>query len=191
MIWNGDPCEHILHSLEEGQPEAWPAIPGLSDAAALVDKGAVWQRLEAWIDRRWPERPATFVVQGNGIGAWMPTPRPFSATTIEEYIADGWTLIPDASGDPGPFGWAFPTSGVYRLTGTLGDDDLPIPPAVLEAARRLAEFFASTLAEDAAAFHVSERLGDYSRHGRPVDWQSKGLVLSGAADLLRPWRDLR
>jgi hypothetical protein len=181
----------ILHQLTEGQPTAWPVIAGLSDAAARVPPGVVWQRIEHWITHRWPERAATFVVQGPG--GWRPVPEPFTVATVEIWEQNAWALLDteQVAQLASPLGFTLDGEALFRFTGVLGDNDATVPDAVLEAARRLAEFFAMGQGEGPAAFHEAERLGDYSRHGRPVNWMARPLELSGAADLLRPWRRLR
>jgi hypothetical protein len=181
----------ILHQFTEGQPAAWPVIAGLSDAAARVPPGVVWGRVEAWITTRWPERSAVAIVQGPG--RWQPALSPFTVATVETWAQNAWALLDteQVAQIASPLGFTLDGEALFRFTGVLGDDDATVPGAVLEAARRLAEFFAMGQNEGGAAFHEAEKLGDYSRHGRPVNWMARPLELSGAADLLRPWRRLR
>jgi hypothetical protein len=74
-----------------------------------------------------------------------------------------------------PLGFTLDGAAPFRSRHVLGDGTRLPSAAVLEAARRLAEFWRmATMGEDGAAFHESERLGDYSRHGRPVNWQARG-----------------
>ena len=83
--------------------------------------------------------------------------------------------------------------GPYRLTGTAGDGSSP-PAAAIEAARRLREYLTDTGAwreatgmSNAAATKLSD--GDFSIE-RPATWIARAMQLSGAADLLRPYRRL-
>jgi hypothetical protein len=180
----------IVHSFVEGQPANWPVLYDLTESAFLVPAGAYWGRIEAWITTRWPERAATFIVQGPGL--WRPCPEPFAVASVEIWAQNAWALLDteQAASFASPVGFKLPSEALFRFTGTLGDDDAPVPALVMEAARRLAEFFAVSQAEGPAPFEA-ERLGDFSRHGRPSNWMARPLELSGAADLLRPWRALR
>jgi hypothetical protein len=180
----------IVHSFVEGQPVAWPPLHDLTDAAFYVPAGAYWGRIEGWITHRWPERSAVFIVQGPG--CWRPVPEPFTVATVEEWRDNAWALLDteQVAQLASPLGFTLGGEGLFRFAGTLGDDDATVPAPVLEAARRLAEFFAAGQAEGPAPFEA-EKLGDFSRHGRPSNWMARPLELSGAADLLRPWRRLR
>ena len=181
----------IVHSFTEGQPVAWPVLNDMSDQAFYVPAGSYWGRIESWISRRWPERSAVFIVQGPGL--WRPCPEPFTVASVEEWRDNAWTSLDMEQAAPlaSPVGFTLPGEALFRFTGTLGDDDLPVPAMVMEAARRLAEFYACSNLEGVGSIHARERLGDYSTHGRPSTWQGRSLELSGAADLLRPWRALR
>lgn len=179
----------IVHSFVEGQPATWPVLYDLTDAASMVPAGAYWGRIESWITHRWPERSGVFIVQGPG--TWRPVPEPFTVATVEEWRDNAWT-VGQVADFASPVGFELPSEALFRFTGTLGDDDATVPAPVMEAARRLAEFFASIAAEPSGmAGFTSESLGDYSRSGRPSAWAARAMALSGAADLLRPWRGLR
>jgi len=174
-------------SITEGQPASWPAIPGFTGTVA--DAAATWQRLEAWISHRWPARPVVMIVEGPG--TFLPPLAPLSIATVEGWAGGGTWASASLAEMAAPLGYALDADTSFRFTGTVGDDTDP-PAVVLEAARRLAEFFASIAAEPSTmAGYTSETLGDYSHTGRPSAWAARAMVLSGAADLLRPWRALR
>lgn len=167
---------------DEGQPASYPAVSGLSAAAAALDAGALWQRLEAWIAYRWETRAVTWIVQGPG--CWTPRLKPATVNTFEVWDAGAWApVVLDAA----PLGYELDAK-TYRFTATAGVAEAP-PAAVLEAFRRLAEYLAdeSTLGRVAGSgtFDVD---GFRVERSRPVAWQAKALHLSGAADLLRAWR---
>lgn len=166
-------------SQDEAAPASYPAAPSdLSTAAANIPASIIWQRLEAWIAARWGERNVVWTVQGPGTFA---TPlRPASIDTVERW--DGaWSEVTPPSA---PLGIEL-GEAVYRITATVGSTDAP-PEAVLEAYRRLAEYFAQ-VRTDPASGHTSIQDGDFS-FDRPAAWAARAMQYSGAADLLRGYR---
>jgi len=171
----------------EAVPDAYPDEPaGLSTAAAALPAAMIWQRIEAYIAWRWTSRAVSWVVDWPG--EWHPPLAPATIATVEIWSsADAWetaTLAPSPLG-----GYRLPAFGPYRFTGTVGDDDVDVPAAVLEAFRRLAEYMA---AKPGAAGATSERLEVTNISARQVDrsaaWMARAMVNSGAGDLLRPYR---
>jgi len=168
---------------QEGEPVAWPEVehwtrpPDGTGWTATVAPAVTWRRLESWIARRWPARAVTWIVEGPG--AFVAPLGPFALATFERWHGDGWI---SETPTPAPLGWAL-EAAVYRVEGTAGDDTAP-PPAVLEAHRRLHEYatgIANSYQSEAAIY-----ASDTSR--APAGWAGKAIHLSGAADLLRPWR---
>ncbi|MCU0909871.1 MAG: hypothetical protein MUE98_00565 [Rhodobacteraceae bacterium] len=173
----------------EAVPAAWPDAPaGLSAAAAALDAVPLWQRIEAWCRFRWTPREVVWIVEG--MGEWTPPLAPATVTLAEGWTGAVWgavTLL------PGPCGLFLPTDDPCRITATVGGGD--VPPAVLEAFRRLAEYSAEIgkygqwrgpAGATSSDFNLSEGLSHSV--DRPATWAARALINSGAADLLRPYR---
>lgn len=166
----------VIHE-KENLPDEYPDPPtALSTGAEALDPAAVWTRIESWIIHRWPIRTVQWIVQGPG---WfVPRLKPAELVKAESWTGMGYE---DVEPDPAPFGLSL-NDGVYRLTYDIGETT---PPAsVLEAYRRLAEYWAETGAEGGA---TSITDGDYSVT-RSANAVGRALQYSGAADLLRAYR---
>jgi hypothetical protein len=167
----------------EGVPDAYPDAPeGLSEDAAAIDAAMIWQRLEAYISHRFTPRTVEWIVEG--CGDWQPPLKPAEIEATEAWNGDGWepvTLSPSPLG-----GYCLPGTGPYRFTGTAGDGDAEVPAIVLEAYRRLAEYFAEPIAGVGIR---SESVPEVAaiEYGSPT-WRAQALQQSGAADLLRTYR---
>lgn len=162
----------------ERQPEAWPE----------GHPAAVWQRIESYCAHRWTPREVIWLVQGDG--DWRPPLAPAVITKVESWEGEWLAVTPDAS----PFGHIPLRGDSHRVTATVGADNPP-PPAVLEAARRLALYVAENEAEGSffdmprSATSFDANLDGLSKSfGRPEGWLARALQNSGAADLLRPYR---
>lgn len=165
-------------SQDEGVPLDYPAMPaGLSDAAKNIEPAAVWSRLESWTCYRWGERSVAWITRGCGL--FVPRLKPAELETVEIWTDDAWTTETPALAPEGILLGDHP----YRLTYTVGTDDTP-PASVLEAYRRLAEYWAETGAEGGT---TSITDGDYSIT-RSANALGRALQYSGAADLLRAYR---
>ncbi|MEM0990816.1 MAG: hypothetical protein AAGK00_18255 [Pseudomonadota bacterium] len=153
------------------------ALPGDPTVSQVV----TWQRIEAWIATRWTARSVVYIAEGSG--EWLPRLSPFTTTTVQLWRNSSWATV---TLDPTPLGGLqLPTGDTYRITGIAGDDS-PHPEAVLEAWRRLHEF------QHAAAFSKwNETAFVGGDEGITRAWAAKEMHLSGAADLLRPWRNMR
>ena len=173
----------------EGEPATWPTPaawlnePGFvgNDFERAVPFPVVWQRIEAWITRRWPARSVIYVAEGPGW--WQPRLEPFTATTTELWRANAWEAC---TLDPSPMGGLeLPGEGLYRVTGTAGDDG-DIPDDVHEAFARLYQYFRG-IGQSAWTETAIYRTGEAQA---VASWAAKAIHLSGAADLLRPYRKL-
>ena len=175
--------------IDEGRPEAWPAIvttpwvPGNG-----FDPEAVWLRIECWIAYRWGERPCTFVVEG-GCGSWRPPLVPFAVETIETWTAAhgrrSRSAAPArrrrASARRWPIGSAARSARPTRRPRACSRLLVawPITPPIRKhiLARRFAD-------------QQTDRDGASIAIDRAPNWTARVLANSGAADLLRPYRDL-
>lgn len=166
----------------ETPPVAYKAVTGLSTAAAALDAGAIWQRIENWIAYRWPKRPVVWEVEGSGL--FVPPLADWSVTTIE---VAGQTWEEAELGYNVRGIWL--EGATYRVRAQVGTDD-DLPAAVAEAYRRLAEYTAEV--DDsmpAGVTRFSEAIGPLTTTTtRAAHAKARALELSGAADLLRPWR---
>ncbi|KAA8616261.1 hypothetical protein [Salipiger aestuarii] len=145
---------------------SWDYIP----ADALI-----WQRIEAFIAHRWTAREVVWIVEG--AGEWSAPLTPATVTTSEVWESGGWTSTTLSAS---PLGYDLPGDGLYRITATVGGGTCP--EAVAEAYRRLHEYsrgIGDTFRNEFA--DAGEDDGAYA-------WAAKSLQLSGAADLLRPYR---
>jgi hypothetical protein len=190
----------------ESLPASYPVIAGLSPEAAAIDPAIIWQRLEHYICWRFAPRACEWIVQGPG--EWAP---PLKPATIEradiwDHVAETWTA---AVPPPSPLGYCL-TCARWRFTGTVGQEATgggfaagfardafavaadPVPAAVAEAARRLAEYWAGAGEGSGPPTGVIfetikfESMEVTQRRGANVAAQA--LFNCGAADLLRPWR---
>ncbi len=172
----------------EAIPASYPDAPaGLSSAAAALDHDAIWQRIEAYCDRRWTVREVTWIVEG--AGDWCPPLGPLEVTAEDVWNGEAWEEATTVYASPYG-GYRVITDGPYRFIGNVGGGD--VPAAVNEAFRRLAEYMADT-DDRAGVSNYSVNMGgaiqeSYSRNAAHM---AKALQNSGAADLLRPYRRLK
>ena len=168
---------------EEDAPASYPATPdGLSAAAAALDPAMIWARIEGYIAHRWSERQVIWTVRG--VGEFEPDLAP--ATITAQEVWNGATYVA-ASLDASPLGGVvLPDEGPYRLTATVGGGT--VPAAVSEAFRRLAEYFAEAVARHGAGRYEVDLGGIRESFDRSTKWVAQAIQLSGAADLLRPYR---
>jgi hypothetical protein len=170
----------ILLKQTETLPESYPTVTGLSAAAAALAPEVIWQRIENWIAYRWPERTVVWEVEGSGL--FMPPLAQWQATKLEK-AGETWNEIPLTVSAIG----VHLDGGYYRVTAQVGSENAPA--AVVEAYRRLAEYLVQVDEVPAGVTRWSESLGPWSTSvSRVANAKAKALQLSGAADLLRPWR---
>jgi len=145
---------------------------------APTNEAQVWQRIEAYTAHRWTARSVVWTVEG--CGAWEPPLTPATVTLVEVWEMGAWSLTTPI---PSPYGsYEFAGDGPYRVTATVGGGD--VPAAVQEAFRRLHEYTRGI--NDSFKNETAMRQdGDTEM---VTNWTAKALQLSGAADLLRPYR---
>jgi len=83
-----------------------------------------------------------------------------------------------------------PGSGPFKIATTTGSG-VALPEDVAEAARRLAEYYAGLAGVDGSQVRAEVGAGPVKIvTERVVAAQARAMQLSGAGDLLRPWRSL-
>lgn len=167
----------------EAAPAAYPAAPsGLSTAAAALDAGMIWQRIESYVAHRWSERNVTWIVEG--CGEWHPPLTPATIATVETWRADAWEAV---TLSPSPVGGYVLPGGSYRFKGTVGAGT--VPAAVNEAFRRLAEYLAATSKGTPGTSRERVTAGSVTvDKSRSESWAAQAMANSGAGDLLRNLR---
>lgn len=168
---------------DESAPAAYPSPPeGLSVAAAAIPPAAVWGRIEEYTRVRWAARQVTWSVIANRRHYFAPPLAPwrFESAQVFDDLAGAWVAA-----EVGQDAWGQTLErGRWMLTYTIGDDDADVPPGVLEAYRRLAEYWAEAQGQAALA---SVKDGDYAATFN-ANRMADALRASGAADLLRAYR---
>lgn len=165
----------------ESSPYEYPAAPeGLSAAAAAIPADVVWDRIERYTRTRWIARPVVWQVECGRKEAFCPRLSPAAFVMAHRWDEDSreWTIVDI---DAAPWGVLI-DSGSWQLTFKVGGG--PPPLRALEAYRRLAEYWAEAQASPGLA---NVRDGDYSATF-DRNALARALQLSGAADLLRPYR---
>jgi len=168
----------------EATPASYPPAPmALSEAAYALDAAALWQRIEAWCAVRWTARPVVWTIEGGG--AWEAPLQPASLTLAEIWDGAAWVQCTPAASPWG--GYALPGEGPYRITADVGGG--PVPAAVSEAFRRLAEYLAdATDRAGVSSYSVNMGGAIEESYQRNPAWVARAMDLSGAADLLRPYK---
>lgn len=185
---------------DETVPAAYPALPSnLSAKATAIYLGedsptpatdALWQRIESYIAHRFTSRVVVWIVEGPG-DWWPPLTKVVSINAVERWepAEAGWV---ESELAPSPLGHQL-SDGAHRITATVGEE--PTPAVVTEAFRRLAEYSVEIGADSILTGHPSHSshsldLGNSVQENfeRSPTWAARAMQLSGAADLLRPYR---
>jgi hypothetical protein len=154
-----------------------------AELAMKFNRAAIWQRIESYAAHRWTSRAVVWVAEGPG--DWSPPLTPATIATVEKWTGEAWTadmLAPSPLG-----GYVLAGCGPYRFSGTAGAGVTVVPEAVFEAFRRLAEYMAArgeagVLSERASAGTITVE------KTRAASYAARAMQLSGAGDLLRPFR---
>lgn len=184
-------------SIQEGAPERYfdPVAARWRSASSLVQGtelpvSTVWARIEAYVARRWFVRDVEFIAEGD-CADWLPDLAPFTATDIERWDGSAWVA---ATPNVTPLGGWTLDLGTYRFSGTVGSIDLDNiqekPPGdVREAAKRLALYMGGcNTRPDAGTTERNLSVGVALHVKAPMYHEARALQLSGAGDLLRPYR---
>ncbi|PRX37909.1 hypothetical protein SAMN05216257_105122 [Meinhardsimonia xiamenensis] len=168
----------------EAIPGSYPPAPGLlSDAASMLNHAAIWQRIEAYCRDRWTARQVVWTVEGGG--TWEPPLSPATVNTVEVWEGGAWVPCTPAASPLG--GYELPGEGPYRITADVGGGE--VPAAVSEAFRRLAEYLAdATDRAGVSSYSVNMGGAIQESYQRSPAWVARAMELSGAADLLRPYK---
>jgi len=165
-------------------------LGGVDQADAMFDEhfhrdpgsDQVWQRIESYIRTRYTTREVIWIIEGGEDEVWVPPLSPINSMIVEKWESGAWASV---TLPEGPVGYCLTSDGTFRITAQVGGGS--VPPAVEEAWKRLHEYsrgIAESVKTEAATFESNSDGG-----GRAVSaWAAKALQLSGAADLLRPYR---
>lgn len=190
----------------EGLPEHWPDIPE-ADLIPITDPHGslvksdlswVWQRIEAYCRERWTPREVVWLVQG--CGQWEPPLAPVRLMQVESWSGEWLASAAKAS----PWGHIGLSGDAHRITALVGENN-PVPPVVMKAAGRLANYLAqqidgsdpdlwATKMRWIVTPDVQEQVQPArteESYERAADYIAKALQYSGAADLLRPYRRMK
>ncbi len=170
--------------ITEGVPASYPTIEtGLTSPSAEF-LSAVWRRIESYIAWRWNERSCEFIASGDGF--WEPPLKPATFTATEYWnSSDAWEEV---TLRPSPLGGYLLDSGTYRFTATLGDTETP-PGVIQEAYIRLANYLNEMDGRELSLKATSiEGIGSFEFAAPNL--AARAMQFSGAADLLRPFRNL-
>lgn len=97
----------------EAVPAAYPAAPsGLSTAAAALNAGMIWARIEAYTAWRFTEREVVWTLLGDGGDQWHPPLTPLVSREAH-FWGDQWEALTLLDG---PLGICLPYDGTYRIT---------------------------------------------------------------------------
>jgi len=174
-----------LLAQSEATPAAWPDVPsGLSPAAAALDPAALWSRIEACSGIRCTARAVAWTIEGRAGDQFVPPLTPLVSHSAERWWDAAWTAVDLL---PGPLGLCLPSDGTFRITGQVGAG--PVPAPVSEAYRRLAEYLADEPDRAGVSSYGMSMGGEMSEeYRRDPKWIARAMDLSGAADLLRPYK---
>jgi len=194
-----------LRKETEATPETFADTSGyVSLFGGMVAEGIIWERIESYIRTRYSQRLVTWKIEAQEGEDWIPPLGPVVTFTAEKWESGAWvaTVLPD-----GPLGICIPSDGTFRIMAQVGKG--PVPAGVGEAFARLAKYVSAiqrtpgerfamrkvsqngydvrpesqTLAQDQARVEAVDGSAEFA-----TNWPAKAIQLSGAADLLRPYR---
>lgn len=175
---------YTLVDIDESDSEDW--AEGTS---------GVWKRIERWLDwHRFGVRDVVVYARMGIVSSegWVPPLGPLhEIEKVEVFRGDTWQTVQHGIG---PFGGitGLQHFDAVKLTAKVGHEETP--PAVMQAFHRLDEFLnAETKAPvGASSYSIGLGSGELSEsYSLPIERFTRAITLSGAADLLRPWRKTR
>lgn len=169
----------------EAVPVAYPdASAGLSTEAAALDASMLWARIEAYTAYRFTVREVVWTLRGDSGDEFHPRLTPVVSRVSHVWASGAWEAV---TLQDGPLGICLPVDGIYRITAQVGAGDVPAP--ISESFRRLAEYLApGEHNPGASAFKMDLGPITVEEETRAPTWVARAMQLSGAADLLRPYR---
>lgn len=170
----------------EAVPAAYPTIDprwlGGEAVEAIWERdpgsNQIWQRIEAYTRTRYTPREVIWIIDAMAGDEWQPPLGPIVSQTAERWDGDAWASVTLADGS---LGLSIPSDGRFRITAQVGGG--ASPPAVQEAFLRLHEY-----ARGIAESYKGEAAVGYEDGSLPPSWAARSLQLSGAADMLRPYK---
>lgn len=167
----------------ESIPASYPIVMDVSERALMLDHVALWQRIEAHCRVRWTSRQVIWTIEGGG--EWAAPLSPASVSLVEAWESGSWVECTPAASPWG--GYDLPGDGPFRITADVGGG--AVPAAVSEAFRRLAEYLGDgTDRAGASSYSINMGGAIEESYQRNPAWVARAMDLSGAADLLRPYK---
>lgn len=168
----------------EDVPAAYPDVPDdLTDAAGELVPAIVWQRIEAYTAHRFTPREVVWTLIADAGDQFHPPLTPVVSSVAHIWRNEAWEAVTLLNG---PLGLSLPCDGTYRITAQVGGGAMPA--AVAEAFKRLAKYMADDGGQ-AGATNEKTVIGPINLEvSRNLNWAARAIQLSGAADLLRPYR---
>jgi len=172
----------------EDEPSEYPPTPsGLSVKATELDANMVWARIEAYTAHRFTQREVVWTLLGDGGDEWHPQLTPIVSKQAHIWANDAWEAVKLVDA---PLGFCLPSGGTYKITAQVGGGNVPAP--VSGAFERLAEYLAGARSstDEPGASNSKFSVGSTINFEvtRSPAWLARAMQLSGAADLLRPYR---
>jgi len=168
---------------EESVPVNFPGDPGVTNPPVI------WPRIECYIAHRFFAREVVWIVEGVEDEPLHLPLTPIVAMTVEKWEGGAWVVVTLPAG---PMGHILPSEGHFRIVAQVGAG--PIPAAVWEACRRLSSYSAEVGQYSPSKGRAGATNASFDTAGvkfsleRQSNWAARAIQLSGAADLLRPYR---
>lgn len=173
------------------RPSVCPALefPDDADDDSPRYVVAAWHRIESYTAIRFGLRSFEAIVEGPG-NFEVPL-YPATILTVEKWLDNSWTAVSLA---PSPLGGlVLDEIGPFRVSGHVGSSDTP-PEGFRLAVERLAHYLIAirdTATEELSSTITKSQIGPLSMEKqRATNFAARAIQLSGAADLLRPFRRL-
>jgi len=164
-------------------PLAFPPAPTVSAKAAALVPEQIWARIESYTAHRFTERGVKWIIEGPGEWCFPLTPIA-AVTSVEIWTGEAWAAVTLPAS---PLGGYELGNDKYRINANVGSGSVPAP--INEAFKRLAEYYADSTDKSAASDYSFSLGTDLNEaYSRPSNWMARAMQLSGAADLLRPYR---
>ncbi|WP_417429536.1 hypothetical protein [Kiloniella sp.] len=170
---------------DEETPATYPDLPpGITPLPASLDEVVIWERIEAYTRMRYTERAVVWVIETETNERWTPPLFPIVSFDAEIWQGGEWNPITIKNG---PVGLSLPHDGIFKITAQVGAGDPP--KAVHEAFKRLYEYMnESSDMVGVSSYSVNMGGAIQESYQRSAAHAARSIQLSGAADLLRPYK---